>query len=307
MFQISERVEKMKEKYEETVRYKYLPNGDRIMRENSTTTTYYLYAREDRIADYDASGNLLIAYTHGPGIDEPVAMTLNNSTYFYIPDVQGTIRAMVDTDGNTVATYQYDVWGSMISYNGSLAQKNDYLYTGREYDWQTGIYYYRYRYYNPEIGRFMQSSWEHTKEMNMYVYVNNDPANHEDPTGHPGYQPPYLPDHGGLSICNGGCITNTLLVLAMTDMKCYCDNELCSQISGGRIGTYRRILKNVNAAKEHCMGGYDTSSLIPTAGAPPYSPIIHTYGVKSSVSHPKLKPQIWFPKLPIWHIFIGGP
>ncbi|GEM_PF-3404166 len=166
------------------------------MRENSTTTAYYLYAREDRIADYDRSGNLLIAYTHGPGIDEPVAMTLNNSTYFYIPDIQGTIRAMVDMDGNTVATYQYDAWGNLVSYGGSLAEQNDYLYTGREYDWQTGIYYYRYRYYNPEIGRFMQSSWEHTKEMNMYVYVNNDPANHEDPTGHP-FTPPVLPDHGG--------------------------------------------------------------------------------------------------------------
>ena len=54
------------------------------MRANNTETEYYLYDREDRIGDYDGNGNLIIAYTHGPGIDESVAMTVNGSTYFYI-------------------------------------------------------------------------------------------------------------------------------------------------------------------------------------------------------------------------------
>ena len=54
----------------DTVRYKYLPDGTRFMRANSTDTEYYLYDREDRIGDYDSNGNLIIAYTHGPGIDE---------------------------------------------------------------------------------------------------------------------------------------------------------------------------------------------------------------------------------------------
>ena len=72
----------------------------RFMRANSTDTEYYLYDREDRIGDYDTNGNLIIAYTHGPGIDEPVAMTTNGSTYFYIPDIQGSIRAIVDESGN---------------------------------------------------------------------------------------------------------------------------------------------------------------------------------------------------------------
>ena len=108
------------------------------MRQNSTETIYYLYDREDRIGDYGMDLNLMIAYVHGPGIDEPVAITMDNSTYFYIPDIQGSIRAIIDTDGNTVATYQYDVWGNLISYNGTLAHQNDYLYTGREYDWESG-------------------------------------------------------------------------------------------------------------------------------------------------------------------------
>jgi len=166
------------------IRYAYLPNGDRIMRANSTDTEYYLYDREDRIGDYDKDGNLLIAYTHGPGIDEPVAMTISGSTYFYIPDIQGSIRAIVDEDGNLMASYVYDVWGTLISYNGTLAEKNDYLYTGREYDWETGIYYYRARSYDSELGRFLQQDPEGMVDgPNMYVYVKNDPGNKNDPSG----------------------------------------------------------------------------------------------------------------------------
>jgi len=168
----------------DTVTYKYLPDGTRIMRANNTDTEYYLYDREDRIGDYDQSGNLLISYTHGPGVDEPLAMTVNGSTYFYIPDIQGSIRAIVDEDGNLMASYVYDVWGNLISHNGPLSEKNDYLYTGREYDWETGIYYYRARSYNPELGRFLQQDPEGMVDgPNMYVYVGNNPVNKVDPSG----------------------------------------------------------------------------------------------------------------------------
>jgi len=168
----------------DTVTYKYLPDGTRIMRANSTGTEYYLYDREDRIGDYDEFGNLLIAYTHGPGIDEPVAMTISGSTYFYIPDIQGSIRAIVDINGNLMASYVYDVWGNLIAHDGPLSEKNDYLYTGREYDWETGIYYYRARSYDAELGRFLQQGPEGMVDgPNMYVYVGNDPGNGVDAEG----------------------------------------------------------------------------------------------------------------------------
>jgi len=205
------------------------------MRANSTGTEYYLYDREDRIGDYDEAGNLLIAYTHGPGIDEPLAMTISGSTYFYIPDIQGSIRAIVDEDGNLMASYVYDVWGTLISYNGTLAEKNDYLYTGREYDWETGIYYYRYRYYDPEIGRFMQSSWELNEEMNMYVYVNNDPVKGTDPTGHP-YFPPTLPDHGNSGGYIGGVGVGTpISTLPDCDCNFYCMTVVSVICTGGVV------------------------------------------------------------------------
>ena len=65
-----------------------------------------------------------------------------------------------------------------------MAEKNDYLYTGREYDWETGIYYYRARYYNPELGRFLTRDPAGMVDgPNMYVYVKNSPVNGVDPTG----------------------------------------------------------------------------------------------------------------------------
>ena len=65
-----------------------------------------------------------------------------------------------------------------------MAEKNDYLYTGREYDWQTGIYYYRARYYNPELGRFIsQDPAGMVDGPNMYVYVKNEPVNGVDALG----------------------------------------------------------------------------------------------------------------------------
>jgi len=83
-----------------------------------------------------------------------------------------------------MASYVYDVWGTLISYNGTLAEKNDYLYTGREYDWETGIYYYRARSYDSELGRFLQQDPEGMVDgPNMYVYVGNDPGNGVDPSG----------------------------------------------------------------------------------------------------------------------------
>ena len=59
---------------------------------------------------------------------------------------------------------------------------NPYMYTAREYDIETGLYYYRARYYNPYIGRFLQIDPAY-QGMNWYAYCGNNPVNCTDPTG----------------------------------------------------------------------------------------------------------------------------
>jgi RHS repeat-associated protein len=61
---------------------------------------------------------------------------------------------------------------------------NPFLFTGREYDYETGLYYYRARYYNPEIGRFLQTDpIGYDAGMNWYNYCGGNPLNYTDPTG----------------------------------------------------------------------------------------------------------------------------
>ena len=95
-------------------------------------------------------------YTHGPGIDEPLAVQKGYSwEYFcYHADGLGSIVAMTTALGLKVKTYSYDAFGR-ITESGFGGGDNSYTFTAREYDGETGLYYYRARYYDPKAGRFI--------------------------------------------------------------------------------------------------------------------------------------------------------
>ncbi|MEW5937330.1 MAG: RHS repeat-associated core domain-containing protein [Candidatus Thermoplasmatota archaeon] len=123
------------------------------------------------------------------GNDEPVAMKYANNVSYYAQDGLGSTVALINVaDNSVVAGYRYDTWGNIVNYTGSLATENPYLFTGREYDWQTGIYYYRARSYDAKLGRFLQRDPEGMVDgANMYVYCQNDPVNRVDPSGTAGW------------------------------------------------------------------------------------------------------------------------
>ncbi len=143
------------------VTYKYDPFGRRIEKSvtdtatNTVTIKKYVYDREDILFELDASGNIVTEYLHGPGIDEPIAMIRNNQTYYYHADGLGSIIAITDSSGNVVQRYEYNSFGE-ITYQLDSSFVQPYTYTGREYDEESGIYYYRARYYDAKIGRFIR-------------------------------------------------------------------------------------------------------------------------------------------------------
>jgi RHS repeat-associated protein len=83
------------------------------------------------------------------------------------------VIALSNASGQLVESYRYDVYGrsDSVSFVG-----NPYLFTGRQYDPETGLYYYRARYYKPSIGRFLQTDpVGYSAGINWYAYCGNNP------------------------------------------------------------------------------------------------------------------------------------
>ena len=111
--------------------------------------------------------------------------------------MQGNIIALIDSSGTTVVQYNYDAWGNhkVVDANGNdiesgIGVLNPFRYRGYYYDTETGLYYLKTRYYDPEVGRFIsQDSIEYANPevlngINLYAYCSNNPVIYEDPTGH---------------------------------------------------------------------------------------------------------------------------
>lgn len=118
--------------------------------------------------------------------------------FYYHFDGLGSVVALSDAAGHVVETYAYDVYGQ--SRPTGPATGNPYRFTARSWDPETGLYYYRARYYNPSIGRFLQPDPLGYKDgINWYLYCGNNPIIHVDPYGlvaEPGFWEGMIPMWG---------------------------------------------------------------------------------------------------------------
>lgn len=163
------------------VSFNYDPFGRRIQKSSASGTTYYSYDGDGVAEEVDASGSVLAKYAQGVGIDEPLAMSRNGATSYYHADGLGTITSLTDGSGSAVAVYTYDSFGAPVSGGGVT---NPFRYTGREWDLETSLYYYRARYYSASPGRFITEDPIHFDGgINFYRYVENSPVNLVDPFG----------------------------------------------------------------------------------------------------------------------------
>jgi RHS repeat-associated protein len=151
-------------------------------------TVVYLYdGDEEVIGEVDASGNVLGRYTQTQATDELLSELRSGTASYYLADALDSITSLSNASSALANTYTYNSFGRLTASTGTLT--NPFQYTARDSDTETGLYYYRARYYDPAIGRFTsEDPSEFADGLNLYRYVHNNPALYSDPTGLTSYQ-----------------------------------------------------------------------------------------------------------------------
>jgi RHS repeat-associated protein len=166
-----------------TASFKYDALNRRIEKTINAVTTKYLYDGLEIIQEKNQSGAVTANYIRGLNIDEPLTRIKADGTIrHYVTDALGSVIALTDDTGVVKTTYSYDPFGN-TTVSGE-ASDNPFQYTGREND-GTGLYYYRARYYSPELQRFISEDPIGLAggDTNYFAYVGNNPVNWIDPLG----------------------------------------------------------------------------------------------------------------------------
>ena len=173
-----------------SITYGYNADGKRISKTVNGTTYNYAYLG-DALTDLSWGSNRMHFTYDSLG---PASVTYNGNRYFYLKNAQGDVTGLVNASGTQVVSYTYDPWGAPMSTDGTMAATlgaaNPLRYRGYVYDTETGFYYVSSRYYNPEVGRWINADdaivgvGGDIRGYNLFAYCMNDPVNMSDHTGH---------------------------------------------------------------------------------------------------------------------------
>lgn len=135
--------------------YTYDYAGNRTSKTvNEGGTTYYVTdtgsSLSQVVAEVDGDGRETASYTLG---DERISVERDGKIWYYLHDGHGSVRMLAGEDGQITDSYSYDAYGNLLEREGDT--ENDFLYTGEQYNANTGLYYLRARYMNPDTGTFI--------------------------------------------------------------------------------------------------------------------------------------------------------
>ena len=175
----------------DAVYFYYNEDGVRLQKTATGTTgvTKYSLHGKNIVHLTTAKNNLHFFYD---ARNKPAVVTFNGTAYAYLYNLQGDVIALIDSNGKKVVEYKYDAWGRILSKTGTMASTlgtlNPFRYRGYVYDEETGLYYLRSRYYNPEWARFLNADCVNDDFLiyrvdNCFEYCNNSPVMYTDYDG----------------------------------------------------------------------------------------------------------------------------
>ena len=154
------------------VTHSYVWQGSKLAADITDAYTLYFH--------YDSTGDVIGFTRTANGTD---------TEYFYVKNLPGDILKVITATGTEAATYTYDSWGKLLTSSGDMAGVNPLRYRGYFYDTETGLYYLKSRYYDPEVGRFINPDAFATTDVdgvlsaNMFAYCENNPIRNSDTAG----------------------------------------------------------------------------------------------------------------------------
>jgi RHS repeat-associated protein len=157
----------------------------------------YFYDDQRVIEEQDSTAIPLATYVYGRYIDEPLTMDRGGQTYFYHQNNVWSTAALTDSGGAVAERYAYDAYGCPSITDGAGVAvpgnpwgvphsdtANPYLFTGRQFDEETGLYDYRARSYDCMKGRFLQrDALGYIDGANLYEYAKSNPVKYVDANG----------------------------------------------------------------------------------------------------------------------------
>src|SRR5690242_2608797 len=175
----------------------YDADGNRVRKSNGTPAangTLYWYMTPGIVAETDLAGTLKSEYVFFDG--ERVARKdfPGNTVAYYFSDHLKTASVITDSAGNIKSESDYYPWGGELQFVNN--DSNDYKFTGKKRDLETGLDYFGARYYSNALGRFVTPDWTATpapipyadlsdpQTLSQYSYVRNLPTTKADADGH---------------------------------------------------------------------------------------------------------------------------
>ena len=169
--------------------YSYNESGIRTSKTVGEDTTEFYLDGTNVIYQTDGTNDIYFFYDRN---NELVGFKYSGNNYFYVKNAMGDITDITDSSGAVVASYTYDPWGKVLSVTGNtvIGELNPFRYRSYYYDDDIGMYYLQSRYYNPEVGRFINCDdvnyiglTESEISYNPFAYCENCPVDSSDITG----------------------------------------------------------------------------------------------------------------------------